>query len=88
MKIIDVIRQKLENALNPSLLEVTDDSARHLGHPGHDPRGESHFVVHVVSDRFRGLSRPERHRVVYEILSKEISERIHALSIKALAPGE
>ena len=82
------IDQRLRAALAPEHLAVIDDSEKHRGHAGHDPRGESHFTVEIVSDRFDGLSRLERQRAVNTALADLLAERVHALSIKARAPGE
>jgi BolA protein len=84
----DRIRTKLTAALQPARLEVTDQSHLHAGHAGSRPEGETHFHVMVVSDRFTGLSRVARQRMVYQILADELAERVHALSISACAPGE
>jgi BolA protein len=69
-------------------LEVVDDSARHAGHAGARAGGESHFNVVIVSAAFEGLSRVQRQRGVHAALAEELAGPIHALSIKALAPGE
>jgi BolA family transcriptional regulator, general stress-responsive regulator len=82
------IARRLTAALSPERLEVTDDSAKHRGHAGHDPRGESHFSVTIVSPRFEGQSRVARQRLVNHALAELLQERVHALAIKALAPGE
>ena len=82
------ITRRLEEALVPSHLEVRNDSARHRGHAGDDGSGESHFSVEVVSERFAGMSRVERQRAVNTALADLLRDRIHALSIKARAPGE
>ena len=82
------ITRRLEQALVPSHLEVRNDSAMHAGHSGDDGSGESHFSVEVVSERFAGMSRLERQRAVNEALADLLRDRIHALSIKARAPGE
>jgi BolA protein len=79
----DRIFQKLSVKFSPQEIEVIDESSKHKGHAGHDPRGESHFHVRIVADAFRGKSRIERHRMVYEALEIEIKERVHALSINA-----
>jgi len=75
-------------ALAPLELEIIDDSARHKGHAGHDPRGETHFKIRVVSPVFKGLSRVARHRLIYESVNAELKERVHALTIEALTPEE
>ena len=82
------ITRRLEQALVPSHLEVRNDSAMHAGHAGDDGSGESHFSVDVVSERFVGMSRLERQRAVNTALADLLRDRIHALSIKARAPGE
>lgn len=82
------ITARLTAALAPEQLEVIDDSARHAGHAGHDPRGESHFTVRIVSVAFAGQSRIARQRMVNAALAELLVERVHALSIVARAPGE
>ena len=82
------ITKRLEEALAPSHLAVVNDSARHRGHAGDDGSGESHFSVEIESERFAGMSRLERQRAVNAALGELMRERIHALSIKARAPGE
>ncbi|PZT30714.1 cell division protein BolA [Stenotrophomonas maltophilia] len=84
---IERIRDALQQALAPSVLEIEDDSHRHAGHAGaRDGRG--HFNVHVVSERFTGLGPLARHRAVYAALGSMMETDIHALSIRALAPSE
>ena len=82
------MRRKLNEALAPSRLDIVDDSARHAGHVGARPEGESHFNVEIVSARFAGLSRVARQRLVYEALADELRTDIHALALKTLAPDE
>lgn len=82
------IEQRLRAALNPERLVVSDDSARHHGHAGHDPRGESHFTVEIVAAAFTGQNRVARQRLVNGALRELLDERVHALAIKARAPGE
>ena len=88
MDVANRIRTKLTEALSPTRLEVVDDSAKHIGHAGHDGRGESHFAVVVVSEEFEGLSRVDRQRRVYDLLAEELADRIHALSLRTLTPAE
>lgn len=88
MEVANRIRAKLTDALSPTRLDIVDDSAKHIGHAGHDGRGESHFAVVVVSDAFDGLSRVARQRLVYDLLSEELADRIHALSLRTLTPAE
>ena len=82
------IRRKLTAELEPIVLEIKDDSAKHAGHSGHNPLGETHFIVKVVSEKFNGQSQVARHRMVYQLLHNELSERVHALNIKAVTPAE
>ena len=82
------IRRRLQEALAPSHLVVTNDSARHRGHAGDDGSGESHFSVEIVAEAFAGMGRLQRQRAVNAALGELMRERIHALSIKARAPGE
>lgn len=84
----DRIVQKLQDNFAPQRLEVIDESHRHAGHAGHDPRGESHFEVLIVSESFAGCSRLERHRMIYVVLAEELADRVHALSLKAFSPSE
>ena len=85
-----VSAEQIETALRTSLapldLQVQDDSHLHAGHPG--AREGRHFSVRVVSERFNGLSRLARHRLVYDSLHDLIPRGIHALAIDARAPGE
>ncbi len=78
----------LRQAFSPVLVRVVDDSARHAGHAGARPEGETHFTVTVVADGFAGKSRVERQRLVYDILKDELASRVHALSLTTLTPGE
>jgi BolA protein len=74
--------------LNPSRVELTDDSEKHRGHGGYNPAGESHFTLALESAAFAGKSRVERQRMIYSALGDLMRERVHALSIRARAPGE
>ena len=82
------IRARLTAAFNPGELAIINESHQHAGHHGSPGSGESHFRVHIVSARFAGASRIERHRLVNEALAAELKAGIHALAIKAGAPGE
>jgi BolA protein len=84
----EAIRDKLAAAFAPVRLEVEDDSARHHGHAGAAPGGESHFNVVIEARAFEGLSRVQRQRAVHAALKAELDGPVHALSVKALAPGE
>jgi BolA protein len=78
----------LRDAFAPTRLEVINDSAKHSGHSGDDGSGESHFTVVIESAVFAGMSRLQRHRKVIAALGDIPGQRVHALAIKALAPGE
>lgn len=88
MSVAETIRQKLSDRLAPSRLVIVDDSARHAGHAGAHPEGESHFTVTIVAAAFRGRNRVARQRLVYDTLAAELATRIHALSLTTLAPEE
>lgn len=82
------IRQLLMVALQPTRLDVVNESHLHAGHASSPGTGESHFRVLVVAPRFSGLSRIARHRLVNDALHELLRDRVHALAIKAFAPGE
>ncbi len=84
----DAITNKLREAFAPESLDVTDESHLHEGHAGHRPGGETHFRVYIVSPAFEGKSRIERHRMINATLAAELAGSVHALAIKAQAPGE
>lgn len=86
--IFDAIRDKLTDAFQPTRLEIEDDSSRHAGHAGARAGGESHFNVTIQSAAFAGTPRVARQRMVYRALADELAGPVHALSVKALAPGE
>jgi BolA family transcriptional regulator, general stress-responsive regulator len=80
------MRRRLEAALNPTVLALTDDSEQHRGHGGYNPAGESHFSLVIESAAFIGQSRVERQRMVHAALGDLLEERVHALSITAREP--
>ncbi len=83
---LDALRAALE-ALQPSVLEISDDSHKHAGHEGaRDGRG--HFSLLIVSPRFSGLNAIARHRAVYAAVGQLMQTDIHALSMRAYAPEE
>lgn len=82
------MRELLMVALEPIRLDVINDSHLHAGHRSSPGTGESHFTVVVVSPAFAGKSRVERHRLVNEAIAQELKRGVHALAIKAYAPGE
>jgi len=87
MSMADRIRDKLAT-LAPQMLSVTDDSGKHAGHVAAKPGGETHFSVAVVSDRFVGMSRVERYRLVHALLDAELRDGVHALSLALKTPQE
>lgn len=87
MERVELIRQRITQALEPVLLEITDDSHLHAGHAG-AAGGGGHFSVKIVSDKFGNHKLIERHRMVYAAVSDMMPAEIHALSITALTPEE
>jgi BolA family transcriptional regulator, general stress-responsive regulator len=86
--VTEAIRRKLQAAFAPSRLDIVDDSENHRGHAGHNEGGESHFTVTIESPAFAGMGRVERQRQINRALAEELAGPVHALSIKAKAPGE
>ena len=82
------IERLLVAAFAPTHLAVINDSARHSGHAGDDGSGESHFTVEIESAAFVGVSRLERQRMVNRTLGDIPGQRVHALAVRAKAPGE
>ena len=82
------LEHALARAFAPTLLRVVDDSARHLGHAGARPEGETHYSVLLVSDAFRGQNRVARHRAVHDLLGAEFSGGLHALALTLRTPDE
>ena len=82
------IGQILTQAFAPSRLAVINDSDKHRGHSGHDGSGESHFTVEIESAAFAGVSRLERQRMVNRALGDIPGGRVHAMAIRAFAPGD
>ena len=88
MAVDATIREKLVRALQPTRLDVVNESHLHAGHRGSPGTGESHFRVLIVSPLFAGKSRLQRHRLVNEALAAELKGQIHALALEAYAPEE
>lgn len=86
--VTEAIRRKLQDRFEPARLEIVDDSDRHIGHAGHREGGESHFTVVIEAGAFAGQPRVVRQRMVYAALAEELAGPVHALSVKATAPGE
>jgi len=85
--ITDLIKQKLNIALSPELLEVLDNSAAHAGHAG-AKKGGGHYHVTIVSHDFENKSLVQRHQLIYQALGEMMKQDIHALGINALTPSE
>ena len=81
------MRRRLEAALEPTVLALSDDSEQHRGHGGYNPAGESHFSLVIESPAFIGKSRIEMQRMVHAALGDLLKERVHALSITARSSG-
>ena len=86
--VVQRITSRLNDMLEPTRLEVVNESHLHAGHMGDDGTGETHFAVSVESAQFAGLSRVARQRLVNRALADLLAGPIHALSIRATAPGE
>ena len=86
MNVTQLIEQKLA-ALQPSRLELSDDSARHAGHEG-AKGGGGHYSLTIVSPQFSGKNTVARHRLIYAALGSMMQQQIHALAIRAYAPDE
>ena len=82
------IEKRLREVLAPTHLAVINDSAKHHGHAGDDGSGESHFTVEIEAEVFAGMTRLARQRAVNAALGDLMRERVHALAIRARAPGE
>jgi BolA protein len=88
VSVAETIEKKLRAALAPESLRVIDESHLHAGHAGARPEGETHFRIEVTSAAFAGLTRVQRHRVIYEALADELAGPVHALALVTTAPGE
>jgi BolA protein len=84
---LSTLRARLTTALNPTDIEIIDESARHTGHAG-AASGGGHYILHIVSDAFAGKNLIQRHRLVYDAVGDMMHSEIHALSIQARSPDE
>jgi stress-induced morphogen len=84
----DRLTALLTRTFSPIQLRVLDDSARHAGHAGHDPAGETHYDVLLVSEAFRGRSRVDRARAVHDVLQPEFAGGMHAINLTLRTPEE
>jgi BolA protein len=83
----DLIKQLLNEAFKPALIEIIDNSAAHAGHAGAQSGG-GHFHVTIVAEAFEGKSLVQRHQLVYKALGDMMKHQIHALGINAISPSE
>ncbi len=88
MTMKELIEARLAEALAPARLDVVDESHLHAGHAGASLGGETHYRLNVVAEAFAGKSRVERHRLVNDALKPAFERGLHALAIRASAPGE
>jgi BolA protein len=80
---IESIRTHLNNALSPSYLKITDESAKHIGHPG-AASGGGHYAIEISAAAFQGKNLIESHRMIYKALDTLMGKEIHALKIKII----
>ncbi len=85
--ITDIIKNKLTTTLNPSTIEIFDNSQAHAGHAGAQSGG-GHYHVMIVSEQFDGKSLVQRHQLIYKALGDLMKNEIHALGIEAYSPTE
>ena len=85
---VEQLRAALEGELAPLSLEIIDDSARHAGHAGAQPGGETHYSVLLVTPAFRDMNRLARSRAVHAALAAEFAEGMHALALTLRTPEE
>ncbi len=83
----ELIRQLLNNAFKPELLEIIDNSSAHAGHAG-ARSGGGHYHVTIIAETFEGKSLVQRHQLIYNALGDMMKQQIHALGINALSPSE
>jgi len=83
----ELIKQKLNDAIQPQLIEIIDDSAAHAGHAGAS-QGAGHYNVTIVAEAFEGKTLVQRHQLIYQALGDLMKTEIHALGINALTPSE
>lgn len=84
----ETIKKKLQEAFQPSQLEVRNVSHQHAGHAGSPGTGESHFEVELTSAQFEGMTKVARQRAVYAVLREEMAGPVHALALKTRSPEE
>ncbi len=88
MSVAKIMYDKLGEAFSPLSLEVIDQSEKHIGHAGARPEGETHFLVKITAETFRGKTRIACHRMINQVLKDDLAGPVHALAISANAPGD
>ncbi len=78
----------LRQAFLPAGLTISDDSAKHAGHAGAAPGGQTHYTVVMAAAAFEGMSRVERSRAVHAALAGEFASGLHALALTLRTPDE
>lgn len=81
MRVEEEIRQKLQAAFAPDVLDIEDESEKHRGHAGYREGGQSHFRVRISAPAFKDMSRIQRHRAVHGAMGPDLISRIHALAL-------
>lgn len=84
MTVKNNIEKKLTHQLQPSLLEVIDESEQHRGHGGWQEGGETHFRIRIAAPALTELSRVQAHRLVHDIIKEELDGPIHALALEVI----
>ena len=87
MNRVDRIQELLTLGLSPVSLDIEDESALHAGHAG-AASGGGHYRIRMISERFDGLAKVGRHRLVYDCLREMMQKEIHALAMTLLTPAE
>lgn len=85
MDVAAEMRRKLTEALQPTRLEIVDESELHRGHGGYREGGQTHFRIDIAAPSFEGMNQVARHRAVYAILSDELEAQVHALALTTAA---
>ena len=84
----ETITKLLTEELQPTFLDLRDESTKHADHNPAALAGGTHFDLTIVSEKFRGKSRVARHQLIYKILDAQLKGQVHALAIRALSPEE
>ena len=83
------IEKKIRQQLNPTLLEIVNESHLHAGHQEQfDGSGETHLRIRIVAEAFEGMGRVDRQRMINALVADEIDQGLHAIAIETRAPSE